>query len=59
MKEDFLTAHEWFMHDQAQWWEEFKQQEEARRMAIEGEWKQLEFVFEYAESAESAERHPF
>lgn len=54
MKEDFLTAHEWFMHEQAQWWEDFKQQEEARRMAVEGEWKQLEFVFEFIDTDKEA-----
>lgn len=55
MNEDFLTAREWFMHDQALWWEEFKQQEEARRMAFEGEWKQLEFVFEFVDTPEGCQ----
>jgi hypothetical protein len=47
MKEDFLTAHEWFMYEQAQWWEDFKQQEEARRMLQEGEWVQLELPLKH------------
>lgn len=40
------TDHEWFMQDQAMWWEDFKQQEEAMRMAQEGEWVQLELPLE-------------
>jgi hypothetical protein len=53
---DFLTAHEWFMHDQAMWWAEFKQQEEARRYGMEQaarRWaanpEQLELPLDYAE----------
>ncbi len=41
------TDYEWFMHDQAVWWEDFKQQEEARRMLQEGEWAQLELPLKH------------
>ena len=55
MSKDFLTAHEWFMHEQAIWWDEFKQQEEARRMAQEGEWVQLELPLKHPTTEDRAD----
>jgi hypothetical protein len=49
------TDYEWFMHDQAVWWEDFKQQEEARRMAQEGEWVQIELPLKHPTQEDRAD----